>query len=295
MQHGRLFSCPRFVGGVLLFLVMGWGVTAKADQGENVSIGSRAIVLPVPRGLAAGPSQGEVWERWSAPLVNPSNRLLHYYPESSEKAEANGEETDQAGRVYYAQTPKGIEEITCSIEQFGEMAHAIAAQFLAEASGGTKSVGSLLAEAKNRPREPVSLGDVSALSMGETRGLGVYERGDHHVSFAIVARPAPSEPASSGEPVATYTAASMCNVGGKVINLYCRVEGVSETVARAAREGLSEWRTAVLAANPAPMSEGDAEVAVSSWRPRLLAGCFASGVAVLCFGIARWRRPQGER
>jgi hypothetical protein len=112
----------------------------------------------------------------------------------------------------------------------------------------------------------------------------VYDRGEHHVSFAVLKRNA------EAPFKAHYTAGAMCNVAGKILNLYCRVDAGSEEEARWAREQLAAWRGAVQAANPAPQAEFIEPRPV--WTSPLVAGGVASAIAGLFFGVSARKRRQ---
>ena len=91
-----------------LWLVLATGAMA---QSTSVTIGESTLTLPHPKGQA--PLEGELTETQRAAVVSLGNRVLAVY-----------QSTDgQSGipALFHAQTPRGTESVTASIEQFQEM------------------------------------------------------------------------------------------------------------------------------------------------------------------------------
>ena len=172
--------------------------------------------MPAPLGFPSVDLSVPMSEELQSIVSSPGNRLLAVY----------GTTPITLGNdpIFHVQTAEVSEEIVYSIEQFKEV---------------TTSLGSLLGE-------PASQGEIQN---GESQSLGIYDQGEHHLSFAVLGRPPAAREDEEG--LVSYVAASINNVHGKVINLYCMVAAEPESNRALAREQLATWQQAVLGSNPA--------------------------------------------
>jgi hypothetical protein len=193
---------------------------AMAEDAATITTGGRTLSLPDPQGFPRVDLVEPLSKDLEAAVTSSGNRLLALY--------GTPPVTIGGGPIFHAQTPKGTEDIIYSTQQFQEV---------------ISSLTTLLGD-------PVSQGDIAN---GDSHSLGIYDQGEHHLNFATLRRQDPK--AEDEEGLLTYVAASMNNVHGKAINLYCLVAAEPESNRALAREQLATWQQTVLASNPTAQPE----------------------------------------
>lgn len=187
---------------------------------DSVTVGSNTLSLPSPEGFDQLALDEPLSEEIREVVITPSNRMLAHYVAAPDL------EVDFTP-IVHAQTPRGTEAIVYSIEQFKEITSTL-----------TGLLGTLSDELPKN---------------GESSSLGIHDQGAHHISFASLQRSLPEDPEAEG--TLTYTAASMNNVAGSAVNLYCSVPAEPESNRAWAREQVAKWQQAVLTSNPQPLAE----------------------------------------
>ncbi|NCF94518.1 MAG: hypothetical protein GWQ05_26700 [Verrucomicrobiaceae bacterium] len=161
-------------------------------------------------------------EELSSAITSLGNRLLALYGATPI--------TPGDKPIFHAQAPIGTEDAFFSTEQFEEATSSLTTFF-------------------GNPSDDSD----SYIPNGGAQYLGIFDQGEHHLNFATLSRREVSTPGEEG--LLTYFAASMNNVNGKIISLYCNAPAEPGANRTLAREELVTWQRAVLASNPATQSE----------------------------------------
>ncbi len=229
-----------------------------AADANSITVGQATLSLPAPENFERLDTEEAISSEVRESILTPSNRLLAYFAPNSEFKET-------FKPIFHAQTPRGTEAIVYSIQRFQEMSVSLAG-LLGAGSGGLP---------KN----------------GETSSLGVYDRGDHHLNFASLSRTIPEDD-NANNGTLTYVAASMNNIAGSVVNLYCVVPAEPESNQVWAREQITNWQQAVQSSNPTPLPEAKAQ-AISPMKRGAIIGSITGLIGAL-IGMALLKNRKSQ-
>ncbi len=238
----------------------------SANASPTITIGETEVKLPAPAGFEAIGQRGYSWSRMQREVITPSNRLLVAYAASEVLTNPETSTPPKLKRLFHAQSPRGVEAVVCSRQQFAEMAMAL---------------DNTLVYAEDQERA----GDERDLELGEIDSLGIYDSSPNHVSFAMRKSIIIDDVEA---PRSLFTVCSMTNVGGKVLNLYCTVDDESDQDRDWAKAQLTAWRKQVLASNPGPPEEA---APVSKAKLGAAAGLFAALLTLGVYGMV-WIRNR---
>lgn len=214
--------------------------TTKPQSRDDVSIGGRMIKLPPPSGFERFDGLNEEKDRLVESMLAASNRYLARY----EPLKTN---TADAGRSFNAQVLRSLENREIGDRTFAEMKQ----QTKKELDQARASVEAEIAKVKGKAEKAMqdATGADAALSVSDLAVLGYFGETSNSLGFTMAMNVA-AKAGESAIKVKGVIASMIVPVNGRLIYLYANADFKSDADRLWAEKAVTEWRDAVLAANP---------------------------------------------
>lgn len=234
-------AMPHIAVFCVLVLASHGGEVTKPAPREHVDVGGRRLKLPTPAGFeridGLNPGKDQVMEA----MLPATNRYLARYEPLKDSA------TPDAGRSFSAQVLRSLEAREIGDRTFAEMKQQTKTELDQARAGIEAEFAKLKGKAEKAMKD--ATGADAALSVSDLAVLGYFGETSNSLGFTLAMNVAAKAGGntSKGKDV---IASMIVPVNGRLIYLYSNAGYKSEVDRQWAEKAVTEWRDAVLAANP---------------------------------------------
>lgn len=233
-----------------LFLLVMTGMSAAAAEPAapvTLTIGGRAISIPLPAGHVRCDGISPEWDRAVASMLSASNRMLANFGSPEDQTAIRDGEIAPYLKSLNVQISRAIENVEVDERTFDSVrkqnrkeVENLKASIEAEVNKAIKAGGQQLSE---------DLGVDLQLSVGDMAMLGIFEDSPTSLGFTM-AMTTTIQAAGGEEKSRDVVAALLVPVNGRLLYLYSNSGYENEADRLAVESSVKTWRDAIVAANP---------------------------------------------
>ena len=256
--------------------------TAAPDRAVKVSIGGRALTIPMPGGFDRCDGINPEVDKIFHAALPPSNRMVLNLAPSARVEELRSGAVPTLSRSLNLQIVRELGSRDIGLRDF--------AGVRLEMREELKKMEATIAEEirKNSKRGSEKMKDATrtdiVFDITDTAMLGVFEDTDASIGFTMgmQVKAGAGTDVSNSRMVASVI---MTPVNGRLINLYANGDLHTEADRQWAEQAVKAWRAQIVAANP-QMERGEGFARRFDWAKVLMAGA-KGGAIVLLAGLVR--------